>query len=815
MDTGVGGRLVAVALGWLAGIAVQLQSESLAAPWQLAALTAAALPLLCWPRSAGRAWRRGLGLALLGFAWATLQAGWRLAETLPDVLEGEDLIVEGIVASLPQATATGVRFVFDIERAHHEGRPVAVPARVLLARYQPPDAVAHGAASAAPAAQAPDGPALRAGERWRLPVRLRQPHGNSNPWGFDHELHLFEQGVRATGSVQTGRRSAPLERLEDRGDRPVERLRQHVRDAIHRAVPEPGPAGVLAALSVGDQSAIDRADWQVFRDTGVAHLVSISGLHVTMFAWLAGAVLRRAWACHAGASLRLPAPTAGLLGGAAAAAAYAVFSGWGVPAQRTVWMLLVVTVLRCSGRRWPWPLVLLSAAAVVALLDPWALLQPGFWLSFVAVGLLMLSGAPPSAATAPGAAAPGWLRAALRSQVVATVGLTPLTMVFFQQVAVVGFAANLLAIPVVTLVITPLALLGVAWAPLWTLGAWVAGHGTAALTSLAQGPWAVWHVAVAPAWAQCAALAGAALAVAPVPWRLRWLAAPLVLPLCAPPVERPPIGAFEVLAVDVGQGTAVFVRTRHHLLVYDTGPQYSTAANAGERVLVPLLRARGERRIHQLMLSHRDVDHVGGAAALFDAMPVDALLSSLEPGHGLLGRAGADAPCEWGQAWEWDGVSFEVLHPPARELSRPIKPNAKSCVLRISAAQGSLLLAGDIERSQEARLVAAAVPLASDVLLVPHHGSRTSSTPAFLDAVRPSLAIVQAGYRNRFGHPAPEVLARYAAQGVRVLDSPACGAWHWRGPSPPAQGRCHRPGVRRYWHHAPVPAGEGSARIAP
>ncbi|CAN7289996.1 DNA internalization-related competence protein ComEC/Rec2 [Rhizobacter sp. LjRoot28] len=815
MDPGVGVRLAAAALGWLGGIAVQLQSQSLAARWQVAVLALAAMALLLRPHGAWRAWRLAVGLGLLGFSCATLQAEWRLAEAVPGALEGEDLLIEGVVATLPQATPTGVRFIFDVERALHDGQPVTIPRRVLLARYQQAGAGAHGASPAAPVPQSPDGEVFRAGERWRLPVRLRHPHGNSNPWGFDHELHLFEQGVRATGSVQAGRRTATAVRLDDRGDRPVERLRQQVRDAIHRTVPEPGPAGVLAALSVGDQSAIARADWQVFRDAGVAHLVSISGLHVTMFAWLAGAALRRAWAHHARASLYLPAPTAGWLGGAAAAVAYAVFSGWGVPAQRTVWMLLVVTVLRCSGRHWPWPQVLLLAASVVALLDPWALLQPGFWLSFVAVGLLMLSGSPQLTADSPPAGASGWLRTALRSQLVATVGLTPLTLVFFQQVSLVGFAANLLAIPLVTLVITPLALLGVAWAPLWTLGAWVTSHGTAALAVLAQAPWAVWSVAVAPAWAQWAALAGAALVVAPLPWRLRWLAAPLVLPLCVPPVERPASGAFEVLAVDVGQGTAVLVRTHRHLLVYDAGPQYSPFANAGERVLVPLLRARGERRIHQLMLSHRDIDHVGGAEALFDAMPVDALLSSLEPGHALLGRAGMDDACEWGQAWEWDGVSFEVLHPPARELARPIKPNAKSCVLRVSAAQGSLLLAGDIERAQEARLVAAAVPLASDVLLVPHHGSRTSSTSAFLDAVRPSVAIVQAGYRNRFGHPAPEVLARYAERGVRVMDSPACGAWQWRGPAPPAQGQCHRPAVRRYWHHAPSQGSAGSARISP
>ena len=805
-------------LGWLGGIAVQLQGASLPPPELTAAMAAAGLLLMLAPSrrpgAAGwrKAWRLALGLALLGHAVASAQAGLRLADALPAQLEGHDLLVEGLVASLPQTTPTGIRFLFDVERATQDGQPVTVPRRLQLSRYD----AAHPAALVHPGPE-PGRAVFRAGERWQLPVRLRQPHGNSNPWGFDQELHLFEQGVRATGSVRTGRRAEPVRVAEEAG-LPVQRLRQRVRDALFRAVPDGRSAGVLAALSVGDQSAITPADWQVFRDAGIAHLVSISGLHVTMFAWLAGALVRMAWSRHRRACLCWPAPMAGLLGGALASVAYAVFSGWGVPAQRTVWMLLVVTLLRCSGRRWPWPLVLLSAASVVALLDPWALLQPGFWLSFVAVGLLMLSG-PADAATASAASVGaataggvprrwGWLTGALQAQVIATVGLTPLTLVFFQQVSLVGFAANLVAIPLVTLVITPLALLGAVWAPLWTPGAWVVAQGTEALAAWVAVPGAVWSVAAAPPWAQLAALAGAALAVAPVPWRLRWLAVPLVLPLLVPPVARPAMGVFDVVAADVGQGTAVLVRTRHHLLLYDTGPQYSPTADAGQRVLLPLLRARGERRIDHLVISHRDTDHVGGAASLLDALPVGGLLSSLEPGHPLLGRAGVEAPCEWGQAWEWDGVSFEVLHPPARELARPIKPNAKSCVLRVSGAQGSVLLAGDIERAQEARLVASGVELSSDVLLVPHHGSRTSSTAPFLDAVRPTVAIVQAGYRNRFGHPAPDVLARLAERGVRVHASAGCGAWLWAGPAPPTSGRCHRVLARRYWHH---PLAHGAA----
>jgi competence protein ComEC len=434
----------------------------------------------------------------------------------------------------------------------------------------------------------------------------------------------------------------------------------------------------------------------------------------------------------------------------------------------------------------------------------------GFWLSFMAVGLLMASSAVREGAAAP--AAPGrsiagafaaHLRGELRSQVIATLGLTPLTLVFFQQVSLVGFVANLVAIPVITLVVTPLALLGIVATPAWWLGAWVVQRLCGALGWLAGWPLAVWTVAVAPMWAQAAGLAGAALLVMPLPWRLRALAVPLSLPLLLPPLHRPAPGAYELLAADVGQGTAVLVRTHGHLLVFDSGPRWTSDSDAGERVLVPLLRARGEAHVDVLMLSHRDLDHVGGARSLLQGVQVGALWSSLEDGHPLLSVAPAPTRCVAGQAWDWDGVRFEVLQPPPSAYDRVLKSNAMSCVLKVeSDATGSALLTGDIERDQEAWLVAESPRrLRSDVLVVPHHGSKTSSTPRFLDAVQPRIAVFQAGHRNRFGHPAPEVVARYRARGIAVVASPACGAWRWPGGAE-GQGVCQRDAGRRYWHHA-------------
>jgi len=291
------------------------------------------------------------------------------------------------------------------------------------------------------------------------------------------------------------------------------------------------------------------------------------------------------------------------------------------------------------------------------------------------------------------------------------------------------------------------------------------------------------------------------LFVLPLPWRVRALGVPLLLPLLWPAVPRPGDGRFEVVAADVGQGNGVLVRTRHHLLVYDTGPRYSTDTDAGDRVLLPLLRGRGERAVHTLVISHRDSDHVGGAASLVAGIPVQSIVGSLEPGHPLRDAGVPFTLCAAGQQWQWDGVRFDVLHP--REFDESAKLNSQSCVVRVEGADGrSVLLAGDVESAQEADLVAThGAALKSDVLLVPHHGSKTSSTARFLDAVAPATAVVQAGHRNRFGHPAPSVVERYAARGIELVDSPSCGAWTWND----GTGTCHRRHAARYWHHRPAP----------
>ncbi|HSV53443.1 MAG TPA: DNA internalization-related competence protein ComEC/Rec2 [Burkholderiaceae bacterium] len=800
-ERGRPGRWLPAVLGWLAGTALQVQQPDLL-PWQVYAALVLAAPVL-WALSAIKSAANPLAVGLAGLALAALAfglCGGRALvfahDALAPGLEGRDVAVTGVVAAMPQRNESGQRFRFAVEAAQAGGLPVRLPPQIYLGWYSGTrgDGASHQPAQLQPAE-------LHAGERWRLTVRLKAPHGNRNPHGFDYELWLWEQGLQATGYVRAGPRDAAPERLGLTWQHPVEAARQQVRDAIFAHVADRQQAGILAALVTGDQNAIDRADWDIFRATGVAHLMSISGLHVTLFAWLAALVVGVLWRRSERLCLRFPAPSAGLLGGLLLAGAYALFSGWGVPAQRTIWMLATVGLLRLGGRQWPWPQVWLLACAVVLALDPWALLQAGFWLSFVAVGVLFASSGGAAgrvAGAGAGASFVAALREKGREQAVITLALAPLTLLLFQQLSLVGLLANALAIPWVTLVVTPLALLGVAVAPLWDLAAMAVAILAKFLQMLAAWPLATVSVAAPPLGLGVAAIVGGLLLVMRLPWGARLLGLPLLLPVLLWQAPRPASGQFELLAADVGQGNAVLVRTATHALLYDTGPRFSRESDAGHRVLVPLLRALGER-VDTVVLSHRDSDHTGGAAAVLAMQPQAALLSSIEAGHELQAVRAARR-CEAGQQWTWDGVVFEVLHPQAQDYAATGKPNAISCVLRITNGTRTALLAGDIEQPQEARLVAEGAALRADVLLVPHHGSKTSSSLGFLQAVQPRLALVQAGYRNTFGHPAAPVLERYRALGVEVVDSVHCGAASWSS-ARAEQVVCEREHARRYWQH--------------
>ncbi|CAB5658543.1 ComEC family competence protein [Delftia tsuruhatensis] len=817
-------------LGCVAGAAWQVTQPQLWALWSYLVLLALGGLSCAWGlrigRGRGRGRAQGLAPQLWGAACAALLVagltGWRAQEfsgrALAQPLEGRDLRIVGVVASLPQRQAQGTRWRMAVERASLAGSEEGLapfPVLIELSWY----ATATGGRRAEAWAQPAD---LRPGQRWEMTVRLKRPHGARNPHGFDYELWQWEQGVQATGHV---RAQASARFLGETASYGLQRWRQQMRDAIVGPDPQAAPAprwpaadpgqlermrGVVAALAMGDQQAIARDDWTLFRHTGVAHLMSISGLHITLFSWLAALAVGRLWRCSARACLWCPAPHAALVAGVLLAGGYALFSGWGLPAQRTVCMLAAVATLRAAGLRWPWPAVWCLALAVVVVIDPWALWQAGFWLSFVAVGVLLATDA--RRRDRPRPSLPARALASWGEQWRISLALAPLGLMLFGQLSLAGLAANLLAIPWVTFVITPLALLGVLWAPLWTAAAWALAPLMAFLQWLQQWDWAVLQLPQPPLWAGLAALAGGLALVAPLPsgWRAWGLA--MCLPALWWPSPAPAHGEFELLAVDIGQGHAVLLRTARHSLLYDTGPPYGPDSDAGGRVLVPLLQSLG-LRLDALWLSHRDSDHTGGALSVHAAQPqagvwgsdsviLDEALAGLGPVH----------RCQAGQRWEWDGVQLEVLHPPATRVPPAqealARANAGSCVLLVRSSSGAAaLLAGDIEAAQERVLAQAGTLPPVDWLLVPHHGSRTSSSTALVQALLPRWAVVQAGYRSRYGHPVPEVVRRYESAGSTVVQSSRCGAAHWRSGAP-AELVCERVRERRYWdvHVAGEPA---------
>jgi len=700
--------------------------------------------------------------ALLGFFYAAWRAETRLAETLPRHWEGRDVALTGRVVGLPESTPNGLRFVLDVGQVNTPG--VVLPERIQLGWFARVDAPI---------------PVLAGGACINVMARLYRPHGAINPGGFDYDAWLLERGIGATGSVVGQPRAAA--NCTGAARAWLDQTRTSVREHLRAALGAKPYAGVVVALAVGDQDAIPGPQWTVFRQTGTSHLFSVSGLHITLFSALVFALVRWFWRRIPALNLRVPARMAGMVLGLLGAAAYTALSGFGIPAQRTLLMLVGAAGVAVLDRT-PTPSRLLSAAlAVVVLIDPWAANAPGFWLSFGAVAALLFSGMgrlrPP----------PIWL-SWIQTQWAVTLALTPLLLSLFQEVSLVSPLANVVAIPLISLVAVPLSLLA-AVIP-WPFVATAAHAVVAAVMWLLEGlvrlPQPLFHAAAPSLPALLLALAGAGMLLLPRGLPGRWLGWLLFLPLFFPRLSAPPDGAAWLTVLDVGQGEAVLVRTARHALLVDAGPRYASGEDAGARVVAPALWRQGINRLDGLVLTHDDLDHTGGAAALLQSHRPGWLLTSLAGvplqslgavGQTLRGMRPDALTCRAGQVWTWDGVRFEVLHPPAHQYTHAgHSDNNRGCVIRVQTAQFSALLAADIERLGEMNLLERGLLAPADVLLAPHHGSLTSSTPAFLAALRPRWVVIPVGHRNRYGHPHPEVLARYRAAGVALARTDRDGA---------------------------------------
>ena len=705
-------------------------------------------------------------LFVLAFALGASYTCWRsaalLADTLPEAAMGRNIRLTGVVDSLPDRTARGQRFHFKVEQVDSNFH---VPERIQLSVW-------HHVGQDETRSALSDMGQITAGERWSFVVRLKRPHGLANPHGYDIEARLFENGIRATGYVKSG------ERLDDfvpgfaTG---IALLRSQIRARFDRVLPEAAfpDAGILTALAIGDQKAIPGSLWQVFAKTGTTHLMSISGLHVTLFSGLVALFVSAIWRRLPKLVSRLPAQKMGVFCGWFAAAFYTLIAGAGIPALRTLFMLTVGAYALLTGRHVSPFKILLVALVAVLLLDPWAGMSPGFWLSFVAVGLLLWAAMSEHVITGEQRSwrqrLKIWLKGFGRTQWAVTIGTLPFLLLFFSQFSLISPLTNALAIPWVSGVVTPLTILAliVPWDPLLYLANALMTPLLAFLQWSAALPVAIWHAPVPSPLVFGLAIVGALWWLMPAGLPGRWLALFLCLPLVLPKIDSVPAGQARIDVLDVGQGLAVVVRTHRHVLLYDTGPYYSSEADAGVRVIVPYLRAIGVERLDAMVVTHRDTDHSGGALSVLESMPVGWVADAPDTRFADAVPGVRSKTCQAGRDWTWDGVRFEFLHPSSQAAAKNLASNHQSCVLQVSVGDKRMLLTSDIELADEQQMVAQGM-LPSQILLVPHHGSGTSSGDALLNAVQPEIAIVPVGYRNRYRHPKPEVMAGYEARKIRI-----------------------------------------------
>lgn len=711
-----------VSLGFLVGI---LSASALPVmPQRMVALGLVAVAVLAL--TVGRSRMAGPAAACLGFAWTVLAAQSALEQRLETPPRGMDRIVVGRVTGLPVVEPGRVRFLFtpDPVPAQHD-----LPSRIRISWYR------------APATPAP-------GERWRLSLRLRAPRGPANPGGFDSERWLLRERIGATAYVRPAGGNRRLGAEPD----PWSDIRYHLDSAVHRALPDSPRAGMIAALLVGS-GGIDQGQRRLLQQTGTSHLMAISGLHVGIAAGVGGLLGRWGWLLVPPGWIRVR-HTAALSGGLGAAVLYASLAGFALPTVRALVMFAMAAAL-IARRRALGPWQAFSAALILILvLDPLTILGAGFWLSFGAVaGLLLIA---PMADS--GGIVNGWLRA----QWGVSVALVPALVVFYGQVPLLSPLANLLAVPLFSLLIVPLVLMaGLALPFAESAAAAVLAWADRLLSGLLEG--LAWMVeagpvplepAAAPILVAGIAAAGAGLALMPRGCSARGAAPALLLPLMFWQGAAPDHGVFELTVLDVGQGLSAVVQTRHHVLVFDAGPAWP-GGNSGARNLAPFLQAAGIGAVDMLVLSHPDLDHRGGIRGLLDHHRVRKLAGSLYPGLPMA----SDDRCESGKTWRWDGVDFRYLHPAGEGGGRP--GNDNSCVLKITSQGGAVLLTGDIEADAERRILVRGESVGADLVVAPHHGSRSSSSAAFIAAVDPEWVVYPAGFGNRWGFPDAGVRDRW------------------------------------------------------
>ena len=687
-----------------------------------------------------RYWR--LTFFVMGVLWACGFACIRMADRLPEHLEGQHIKVEGRVVGLPQNDERRVRFDFAASKSKLETR---LPEKIRLSWFFPKQQI-------------------KAGQYWQFTVKLKKPHSRFNPGGFDYEKWLFMQNIGATGYV----RNKPPPRLiaTESSCQNFDCLRQKIADNLDVLMGHAENSGIIKALTIGERHNISHKQWDIFRKTGTVHLMAISGLHIGLVAGLAYLLALKI-------SIRLaiisPQSIAAIIT-IIVALFYAALAGFSLPTQRALLMLTIVMAATSWQRNIRPVNTLALTMFIVLLFDPLAVLSAGFWLSFLAVVLIVYS-------LAGRLGKAGYWKTAIKIHWVTAIGLAPLLIFYFQQVSIVAPVANLLAVPVISLLVVPLCLIAVL---VMFFMPTLAEHVFLLVDKILQILWSVlaemaqlshanFSTTLVPFYAIPLALLGVFILLSPRGMPMRWLGLVMFLPLLFVDLKKPEQGEVTLTLLDVGQGLSAVIETSKHVLVFDTGAKYSDQYDMGDAVVIPFLNSKGIKDVDILLISHGDNDHIGGAESVIEQNRVDKILTSVP----MMLAQYSPEQCQAGQSWDWDDVKFEIFWPVQNSLSE----NNNSCVLKVSSKQGSFLLTGDIEAEAEDGLIKKYTQLLeSDVLIAPHHGSKTSSTLSFLKWVKPAIVLIPSGYRNRFSFPHEEVLKRYKETNTSWMDTAEDGA---------------------------------------
>jgi len=717
-------------------------------------------------------WLKPLFALLLGFNWLFVSIALFQEPVFPKIFEGKEILLEGTIVSIPKLTARSTKFIFNtvLENKSYQFK---------LSWYEKLN-------------QQP-----KAGQHWRLLVKLKQPHGSMNPGGFDYERNLYRRGISATGYVRRNNINQQLYgakiTLSDR----FMQLRQSLSDVLQLRLNEKPHAGIIEALAIGERHRMTSSEWDVLTRTGTIHLVAISGLHIGLVAGFAFFLMRFLVSRCQFIMQRMPVQFPAAIAAMLAALVYALLAGFTIPTQRAFLMVCVVMVSLLQRRTIASSYVLAFSLLIILLFDPMSVLDIGFWLSFGAVAIILF-------AVTGRIKIPSALMSLSKIQFVIAIGMIPLMLMFFQRLSLAAPLANFIAVPWLSFVTVPTTLLGVIFIDVWPfLSDGLLSIATESLALLwyflewlSFQEWSVMDTAVPIAWTLIPAAMASAYLLMPNGMPARWLALLLFLPVFLLTKATPEKGQLNLTLIDVGQGLSILLQTQQHSLLFDAGPRYSLNFDAGKHIVVPVLKSQGILKLDALIVSHGDNDHSGGANAILSALPVEKVYSGANPQRW---RSEVSMPCQAGQSWQWDGIKFEMLHPQPEQTRGG---NNRSCVLQVSAGDYRLLLPGDIEQKAEQQLVLQyGEKLKSHILIAPHHGSKTSSSESFIQNVSPELVLIPNGYRNRYRFPHKKVTEQYQKSQIMWLETQDSGAISIlvtpEGVSEPIR---WREKLRRYWH---------------